>query len=391
MTGKKVLILSASIGSGHNQAAKAIAAELSLSYPEVKVEVTDFMSEEQSYLNRVIKEAYFKMLHISPNMYDLLYRWSNVPQRGSKVQSLLVKIMKKKMILLVNKHKPDFIIATHPFPCAAAASLKATGGMSSHLAASITDFAAHRLWVYPQIDCYFVASEKVGNELIGQGIKRERVHVTGIPIGSEFTEPVNSLKVLERLKFNKNCPVMLIMGGGLGLGGVKQALESAEDVSSPLQIIIVTGRNAKLRHSLKNAAEQSRHKIHVLGYTTRIRELMAVASLLITKPGALTLSEAMASEVPIILYESIPGQEQENAAYMTAEGAAMWVKDTRHLGEIISGLLRDSSLREKLRLNASRISRPAAAAEAVSIVKNIFYAADNQIYMPNSWREKTCS
>ena len=392
MIGKKVLIVSASIGSGHNQAAKAITTELKLRYPEIKVEFADFMTGEHSYLNRLIKEAYFKMINISPNMYDLLYRWSNAPERGGKVQSLLVKIMRSKMQALINKHQPDFIIATHPFPCAAAANLKATGKTSSRLAAAITDFAAHRLWVYPQVDCYFVAAAKVSDELVQQGIKKERVHVTGIPIGSEFALPVEKFVAIERLKLNKHNPVLLIMGGGLGLGGVKQALMSAYKVKRPIQIVIVTGRNAKLRHSLKKAAAHSRHKVHVLGYTTRIRELMAAASLIITKPGALTLSEAMAAAVPIVLYESIPGQEKENAAFMAAEGAALLVEDTRHLDNKITEVLGDSNLIEKLRMNAGRISRPKAASEAADLVSRILYSEDSHsVCNLNAWREKACS
>lgn len=372
MTSKKVLILSASIGSGHTQAAKAISAGLA-KHSGVDTEAVDFIAGEHSYFSRMLKETYLKMLHISPNMYDVLYQWSKAPIPGGKVKNLLVKIMRKKMLELFAAKRPDLIVCTHPFPCAAAAALKTERIIGVPLTAAITDFAAHHLWVYPQVDAYFAATDNVANELVRQDVKRDRIFVTGIPIAEEFSSIIDQNTVSEQFRLHPDYPTVLIMGGGLGLGGVSQALISLSTISLPLQIIVVTGRNAALRHKIRQTAARVRHKVCVLGYTSQVSSLMARSSLIITKPGALTVSEAIALAKPLVLFESIPGQEKENAAYITAQGAAVWVKQNGLLAEAVEGLLKNRAEYEFLKKNAGQIARPYAAFDIASIIHETLY------------------
>lgn len=363
-----VLIISASIGSGHNRAANAVADELKQRYPAAQINVVDFMAGNNSYINRLVKESYLKLLDISPNFYDLLYRWTQGAQRGSKAKSLMGRVMKRSMAKLVNRYQPDLIITTHPFPCGAAAHLKAEDKITVPLIAVITDFSVHRMWIYKEVDCYFVAAPEFKDELALQGIEQERIYVTGIPISPEFSAKVDGDLMLDKLGLDKNKPVILIMGGGLGLGGVKQALVNLEEVALPLQIVVVTGRNSVLRHELKAAADSSCHVTQVLGFTKRISELMAIADILITKPGALTISEALAMKLPMLLYESIPGQEKDNAAWLEANGAATLIREEEKLAREVTGMLNNKEYREIIEGKAGALARPRAAADVAEVI-----------------------
>lgn len=367
-TPRNVLIISASIGAGHTQAAQAVADELGRCYPHIRVRVIDFMGEENSYLSILLKETYLKMLHLSPNMYDWLYRWSHMPAQGSKVQNLLARLLKKNMLQLIRRYQPDLIITTHPFPCGAAAYLKSIGKTGIPLAAVITDFSVHRLWVYRQVDDYCVPNEEARLELVRQGIRPERVHITGIPLRADFAKPAGEATIGTELGLDLRQPVILIMGGGLGLGGMKQAFSELDKIKLPLQVIVAAGQNVALRKNLQRMGKKSEHTIKVLGYTDRIQELMDIATVLITKPGALTVSEGMARGLPMLLYDSIPGQEMDNAAYLARQGAAFWVQKGEQLGYAVTGLLTNPTLRNAIGTRAGELGRPHSAAETVRIL-----------------------
>ena len=171
---KKVLIVSVSIGSGHEKAANAVNVAIKRQYPWVETNVVDFMAVDNSYLNKLVKETYLKMLDFTPDMYELLFRWMQVPRQGSKVGNILVRAMNRSMLSLIEQYQPDFIICTHPFPCGAAAYLKRKGKLEVPVMGIITDYSVHRLWLYEEVDIYCVAVAEMLETLQQEGINREK-------------------------------------------------------------------------------------------------------------------------------------------------------------------------------------------------------------------------
>lgn len=358
----KILLVSASIGDGHTQAALAIKTAIEHQKPAT-VQVVDFMAGENSYLNTLVKEAYLKLIDIFPDMYDLLYRFSQMPLPGGKVQSLMAISMKRSMLKLINAYRPDAVICTHPFPCGAAAYLKRTHQINLPLIGVITDFAIHRFWHYDETDLYFVATPELKQQLAAQGISMPRIHASGIPVSPKFSyRPEQAELALLRLAlgFSNNSPVLLIMGGGLGLGDLEQAVLALDTLSLPFNLVVVAGRNATLRRSLLAKTHVFAHPLKVIGYTRHIPELMSVADLLITKPGALTISEALSMRLPQLLYQAIPGQEEENAVYLTRNGAAVWARSNQSLAATVNELLTNPERLDYMRKMAALIAHPAA-------------------------------
>ena len=161
------------------------------------------------------------------------------------------------------------------------------------------------------------------------------------------------------------------MGGGLGLGGVEGALAELEKTAEPIQIMVVAGRNEALKRKAEELALQSSHRILVWGYSSQIRTLMTAASFIISKPGALTISEALAAELPMLLHDPIPGPEAQNGAYIAAQGAALWVSDPAELGEAIRRLLAEPERLEAMRERARALKRPEAAREIARILSGM--------------------
>lgn len=356
----RILIISASIGTGHTKAAQAIAMQVRRRYPEAIVETVDFMADGY-YLNRLIKESYLQMLHLSPNIYDLLYRWTKSAKRFS-MQGIMARAMKRNMKELLDRHRPDIVICTHPFPCSAVAYLKKTQYPNLVLTGVITDFAVHQMWIFDEVDLYFIGSADMLMAMVAKGVSRKRVAVTGIPVLSSFSEYD---RTEPKAKDGRQLPNILIMGGGLGMGGVQESLHSLEQIARSLRIVVIAGRNKKLRRKIEKFCLRSHHSIRIYDYTDRIPELMANSQLLITKPGALTISEALTMELPMILFDPIPGQEIDNARFLEGKGAAVWVKDGEHIASEALALLTDTERHDAMRARARALRKPYAAAQIV--------------------------
>lgn len=371
MSGKNILVVTASMGSGHNKAANAVAEAIKRKYPVNKINVIDFMSTETAYFNSLVKDIYLKMLDHTPSVYEFFYKFTSDSTKGSTIQSVFAHAMKKDMRELIKKYEADMVICTHPFPCAAASYLKQTGEINIPLITVMTDFCVHQFWLYKNIDIYFTANDLLKKEMVNQGLLEERIFVTGIPVGYNFRVDYNRDDLLAKFKLEKDKPVALIMGGGFGLGGVKNALCQLERLKKDIQILVITGANVALWSEMNEYAQHSKHKIFVWGYSHNIQEFMSVATFLISKPGALTISEALTRELPMILHDPIPGPEVDNAKFVSDNGAAIWVKHQDTLDAVVREVLSDATILPKLRNNAKVLKKPYASDNIADVIANM--------------------
>ena len=329
----RILILTASIGSGHTRAAEAIRAALA-AHPAaatMQVDVVDFMARDISIIHYLMKRIYLLMLRFVPDLYDVFFRVAGKNASGGVVRGAFAQVMVRTVGRVIRAYAPDLVIATHPFPEGAAALWRARHGASFTLAALLTDYALHAIWLVPGVDVYFVATEAMAEGMAARGFDAHMVHATGIPI-ARADYGLERSAAQTRAGLTKDLPTILLMGGGLGLGGMDRTLAALEQVKLRLSILVVAGRNAVLEEHARTVARTSRHVIRVFSYTDEIPTLMCAADLLITKPGGLTISEAFAAGLPLLLHDPIPGPETENAVYATRRGAAVWL----HPGEAMA-------------------------------------------------------
>ena len=194
-------------------------------------------------------------------------------------------------------------------------------------------------------------------------------------MAAEFTLPVAKAALKKELGIPEDRPVVLIMGGGLGLGNVKDTLFELNNLSQEFAVIVVAGHNNELRQSLLRAAKDFSRQVIVLGYTDRIPELMALADLLITKPGGITLSEALVRELPMLLCQALPGQEKDNAAYLSGKGAALWVSDQKEFENKFEAVFSKLERLAEMKSAVKKLRRPQAAEDIAGIVgRNIILA-----------------
>ena len=354
----KVLILSASIGAGHTKAAEALQKIFG-----DDARVVDFMARDVSTLNWLTKKAYLAALRFIPDLYDKIYKLADGRRAGVSARFLSSALMYLPFARLLKTFCPDAVICTHPFPEAAASLWKFLHAKSARtilLAAVLTDYSLHEIWIYGEVDAYFVATEDMRRELATHCRAGQKIFATGIPVGAEFAS-VDKACTAERT-------TILIMGGGLGLGSIEETLTELNEVNEPLRIVVVAGQNEKLLARLKKF--RSRHALEIFGYVADVHKFMAAADLLITKPGALTMTEAFAASVPLLLHAPIPGPEALNAAYAVAHGAAIAVGE-RKISAVVAELMSDPARLDDMRRCAKKLSRPHAATQIVNHIKKI--------------------
>ena len=364
----KVLIVAASIGGGHIQAGRAVEAALAAAYAnDVETIFVDFSSAQASRLSRWIKSTYLFTLDVFPAVYDFLYRRAQNQFPGSLLCGLTARAMHSTLWSLIRRHQPDLILCTHPFPCAAANELQRRGQLSVPVVAVITDFTVHRLWVYAAVARYCVAAPPLQTLLENFSVPADRIAVTGIPIQSDFGTFLSRQDARAQLALPERFTVLL-MGGSLGLDTLRTALQELSQLTLPLNIIAVAGNNEPLRLQLEKLATASAQHIRVLGYTQEVPLLMSAADLLISKPGALTISEALVKGLPLVLYQALPGQEEDNAAYLATQGAALWIKSESLLAGELTRLFNQPDELAQLGKRALALGRPQAAAQVAECV-----------------------
>ena len=336
----RILILTASIGSGHMRAAEAIRAALAEheQADTMHVDVVDFMAREVSTVHYLMKRIYLTMLRFVPDLYDVFFRIAGKNTSGGIVRSAFAQVMVRTMGRIIKAYAPDLIIATHPFPEGAAALWRMRYGGTFALAALLTDYALHAIWLVRSVDQYFVATNTMADEMAERGFDSHTVRATGIPI-VRANYSLAREAAQKQAGLTEDLPTLLLMGGGLGLGGMDRTLAALEEVEQRLSILVVAARNAALEAHARSAACSSRHVIRVFSYTDQVSVLMRAADLLITKPGGLTISEAFAAGLPLLLHDPIPGPETENAIYATRRGAAVWLHPGERMAPAVEEIL----------------------------------------------------
>ena len=362
---KRILILSASVGAGHLRAAQAVELALRELAPDAHVENVDMLEFTNAAFRRVYGKFYLDLVNKAPYVlgyfYDLMDRQPSAQRKGDRLRLAVEKLNLRPFVSFLRKEPWDLVINTHFLPAEIIAALRAKEELTTTQFTVTTDFETHRLWVNQPCERYFTATDEGAEYLAHWGVPRTSVCVTGIPIHPVFSRPKPREECLARQQLAGDRPIVLQLAGGFGVGPISQLFEALLEIELPLDLVVVAGRNETLKTQLEQIDVPERHRVKVLGFTDQIDELMAVADLVVTKPGGLTTSETLACGAVMAIVNPIPGQESRNSDFLLENGAAIKINNVGTLAHKLTALLNDRSRLEMLRTNARRLGRPRAA------------------------------
>lgn len=350
----KVLILTAKYGNGHVQVSKTLVKQCKDMGIE-EVVVSDLYAESNPVFTEITQYLYLKSFTIGKQFYRMFY-YGVDKIYNKKLLTLYFKLGNKRLFELIEKEQPDLIINT--FPIIVVPEYRRRTGHIIPTFNVLTDFCLHKIWVHQNIDKYYVASKRVKEKVMSLGIHPASVKVTGIPIRSVFEENLDKNEICRKFGLDPNKKILLVMAGAHGvLKNVKELCESfLED--QDLQTVVVCGNNAVLKENLETITGKNVRNLKLLGYVERVDELFRVASCMVTKPGGITLSEAAAVGVPVILFKPVPGQEKENALFFEENEAAVVVNRSEEVYETVSSLLKDDKKLKRMKRNIKRLHHP---------------------------------
>lgn len=369
---KRIILMYISEISGHHSATIAIENAIKILAPDTEIININAFHYTNPISEKVINKLYLAVIKNTPQIWDYLYDNPRVVRKLQKIKQTIHKFNSPKIKNLIDDFKPDIVCCTQAFPCGMVADYKKIYSSKLPLAAVLTDFIPHAYWLYDTVDFYITPSEEVGTRLIQRGVTPAKIRPYGIPCDPKFSQNLDKKSILNKLNLNDHLPVILVMGGGQGLGPIKTIISSLEKSRVDFQEIVVTGNNKNLFNSLKNqAAKGTKKPILPLGYVNNVDELMTVSDLVITKPGGITTAEALTKKLPMLIIKPIPGQEANNAGYLTMLGAAIKVDDLEKTHEVIDDLFLSTERLESLRKSAAKISKPNASFDIAKLLLQI--------------------
>ncbi|MBC5630102.1 glycosyltransferase [Clostridium sp. NSJ-6] len=334
-----ILILSASTGGGHMRASRAIENYMSEHDESANVKIVDSLLYINPILNKTVTSGYVYLATKTPKIYGKLYELTNKEDRWISFVSRLNYLFANKLLPLIDEFKPDVIITTHPFPTEMVSILKSKELVNIPLVCIMTDYAPHKTWVNQQVDAYIVSNDDMVKEMSNIGIKEEVIYPYGIPIEQVFFEKKDKDLVLDELELNPNLPTILMMAGSFGVTNVFKIYEDIININRDFQVIVITGKNQKLYDEFAKVINKSEKQTKLIYFTDEVNKFMQAADIIITKPGGLTITEALASNIPMAIFDAIPGQEEENADFLINHNMAIKLEKGQSCDKLIEELL----------------------------------------------------
>lgn len=373
MAGHRVLFISAPIGSGHIRAAEAVKLAMQEQRPEIETNIANVFDFFSPFLGHAILRIYLKILAVFPQAYGLMYGWGNNNAKALALCELVNSHLAERMHKYILAYQPSVIVCTHATPAGLVAYLREKNRLNIPAVAIVTDFIVHRLWVHPELDYYFVANEEMRDFLAKYGVDYTHSKATGIPVDCTFTLQPDKKKIYETLGLSPDRKTLLIMGGGAGVLPLDELVAACDRLDVPLQMLVVAGNNMGMYKKLQTLQPLLRSPSQIFGYVNNIHELMAVADVLISKPGGMTSAEALCSGLPMIIYRPIPGQEEANTHYLVGRRVALRADSLSDLQLILRNLLvvHPEQL-TFLRQNALSLGRSTTAQDIASCIFSHF-------------------
>lgn len=337
----KVLILLTYTGGGHHRASLALKKTIeNVEGNEVVIE--DALMYSSKFLHWIVTKGYLFFANKTPRLYGKIYNSADKVSFLDKAVHGIASFYSRKLGKLFDKFKPDCVISCHAFCTEMVSALKKKGRTNALLFSIVTDYAAHAAYINDLVDAYIVANNDIVHQLRDQySVDCSIIYPLGIPIYEEFYKHCDKYAMREKLGLSPHKKTVLMMAGSFGVTNILEIYKNLNKYPSDYQLIVVTGKNEKLfrtfRHIVRSGVIKNKKEPTVkitiptklCYFVDNIEDYMSASDLIITKPGGLTVSEAMAKELPMAIFRSYDGQEKDNAEFLKRHNLAFTLRKGR--------------------------------------------------------------
>ena len=399
---RTVLFLIADTGAGHRSAANAIVEAMRVVQstrrpanvtagssrtrdPGWRSLIVDVFAECGRFPLRNGVFLYGPTIKHSPQLYGQIYRLTNTAERFNTARRLCQPFLRQGLRGLLERTRPDVIVSIHPLLNHLTLQVLRDLGLRIPFLTVVTDLVSiHCAWVAPGADACVVPTDAARAIAIAEGMAARRIHTLGMPISPKFARPPDAPRDVRRtaLGLDPSLPVVLLVGGGEGAGGLAEAVETLSSEHLPAQLVVIAGRNAHLRAELDRLRSSFAMPIQVCGFVQNMPEYLWAADVIVTKAGPGTICEALACELPIVLTGAVPGQEEGNIDFVLDNGVGALATTPEELISVLRELLDPANPRlAAIRENVRRVRQPEASADIARLILSYLPARNT----PSVW------
>lgn len=356
----KVIIITTPLGNGHNSVAKSISTYLTDQHVEnVILDIYEYIQPRlKDFISKGFNLSMKSMTlvkDLASDIYDLNEKRDVTSEHS--ISHITNQMLASKLNKFIEEYNPDVIICTQVYAAQVVDVLKGNGKVSATAIGIITDFTVQTYWEdVENFEYIVVGSELLSYQLKKRNIQLERVLPFGIPIEEKFSVRRSKEEACSLLKIDASIKNVLIMGGGMGFGNIDKYIEEIDKSDLDLQMVVVCGSNKSLFKKLR--ATNTQKKMIVFGYVDNVDVLMDASDCILSKPGGITTSEALAKGLPMIMIDQLPGVEDRNVEFLLNNGAALFATKTFSIDEVLHLLLESPQRQQTIQASIKRLAKP---------------------------------
>ena len=363
---KKVLILTAGFGEGHNAAARNLRDALELESDEVKVEILDLIESAYGRINTLVKSTYLKVIDYAPFVWNGIYGWLNSTSWPNPEGQVGLARLRQHLADVLRATEPDVVVTTYPIYAPLIQQLyRDHSERPFRLISVVTDsITANSIWWRAPSDAWIVSNEATAEVLRAGGVPAEKVKALGFPVSPRFAELTDIEVLPPDAGTAKRILVIVNHNKKKAARTVDELLEIPDT-----HLTVTVGRDAELKAKLAERTRKVADRVTLLGWTNVMPRLLVDSHLVVTKAGGATVQEAVAARCPLILNHILPGQEEGNARLVTEYGLGAIAERRREIAELVEDAFKYHGRRwREWRHNISKLSKPDAALQLARLV-----------------------
>ncbi|HEV2475850.1 MAG TPA: glycosyltransferase [Candidatus Dormibacteraeota bacterium] len=360
----RVLILFSDTGGGHRAAAHALTEALRLLDPTCAVTVADPLIGEGPAIVRRLASLYSPVIRRSRAAWGAVYHSSNTQPTFAAIRAVFGPAVRGVLRELIRQHDPDVVLSVHPLLNHVAHQAIRTSGRPRALMTVITDLVDfHRGWTFSQADLVVAPTERARRVALRRRVPPDRVKLLGLPVDLRFRPPAPGEKQALRRRFglDENRFTVLVIGGAAGVGHLAAQVRALALDSHPWQLVVVCGRNDKLRRRLLEIPAAT--PMLILGFVDYMPELMRACDLVVTKAGPGAIAEALATGLPLVITGFLPGQESPNVDFVVESHIGFFAPKESDLLDEVRVLAEGGPTWREMSANAEELAHPYASSD----------------------------
>ena len=361
------------------RAARALESYLLENTENTEVKVVDTLKEINTVLDKMICDGYHFLATKAPKVFGKLYEKTNTQAPFGQIVPKFNGFFSKKLMPLMEEFEPDVIITTHPFVNEMVSNLKQKGKIHAPLICIMTDYSAHQAWIADDVDAYVVSNEDMIPQMRKMGAAPDKIYPFGIPVHDVFFEKTDKAKLLEDMRLDPDVLTILVMAGSFGVNNIMKIYREIVRLEDPFQLIVITGKNEKLYEAFENEIQKSPKKTKLVCFTNEVEKYMHASDLLITKPGGLTVSEALACNIPLAVFDAIPGQEEDNANFLLMRRMAIKIPKKEGCAVAIHTLISDRQQLEEMRDSCRLFDKSKSNQNILSLINTLIDQSSGEV------------